>query len=114
MKTFRQFNEDLEQRRKQLRQRQLDQMSSYKQKVASYHDANKERQERESLKKEIKKELQAEQHPTMEPNEYNKQVAKQSARWKGMQIRQAHGEMEHEAGAEVAAKKARIKSIMSR
>jgi hypothetical protein len=50
----------------------------------------------------------------MEPNEYNKQVARQSARWKGMQIRQAHGEMEHEASAEVAAKRARMKSIMSR
>ena len=55
-----------------------------------------------------------EQHPTMKPNEYNKQVARQSARWKGMQIRQAHGEMEHQAGAEVAAKKARLKAIMSR
>ena len=55
-----------------------------------------------------------EQHPTMQPNEYNKQVARQSARWKGMQIRQAHGEMEHEAGAQLAAKKARMKAIMSR
>ena len=55
-----------------------------------------------------------EQHPTMQPSEYNKQVAKQSARWKGMQIRQAHGEMEHEAGAELSAKKARMKAIMSR
>ena len=55
-----------------------------------------------------------EQTPTTEPNEYNKQVARQSVRWKGMQIRQAHGEMEHEAGAEVAAKKARMKAIMSR
>jgi hypothetical protein len=50
----------------------------------------------------------------MQPNEYNKQVARASARWKGMQIRQAHGEMEHEAGAEVSAKRARLKSIMSR
>ena len=55
-----------------------------------------------------------EQTPTIEPNEYNKQVARQSIHWKGMQIRQAHGEMEHEAGAELAAKKARMKSIMSR
>jgi hypothetical protein len=31
-----------------------------------------------------------------------------------MQIRQAHGEMEHEAGAELSAKKARMKAIMSR
>ena len=55
-----------------------------------------------------------EQHPKMEPTEYNKQVARASARWKGMQIRQAHGEMEHEAGAELAARKARMKAIMSR
>ena len=55
-----------------------------------------------------------EQTPTIEPNEYNKQVARQSIRWKGMQIRQAHGEMEHEAGAELSAKKARMKAIMSR
>ncbi len=55
-----------------------------------------------------------EQHPKMEPTEYNKQVARASARWKGMQIRQAHGEMEHEAGAEQSAKKARLKAIMSR
>ena len=55
-----------------------------------------------------------EQGPHMQPNEYNKQVARQSARWKGMQIRQAHGEMEHEAGAQLAAKKARMKTIMSR
>ena len=55
-----------------------------------------------------------EQGPLMKPNEYNKQVARQSARWKGMQIRQAHGEMEHEAGAEQSAKKARLKAIMSR
>lgn len=55
-----------------------------------------------------------EQTPHMQPNEYNKQVARQSARWKGMQIRQAHGEMEHEAGEQLAAKKARMKAIMSR
>jgi hypothetical protein len=55
-----------------------------------------------------------EQHPTMQPSEYNTQVARQQATWKGRQIRQAHGEMEHEAGAEIAAKKARIKAIMSR
>lgn len=55
-----------------------------------------------------------EQVPHMEPNEYNKQVAKQSARWKGMQIRQSHGEIEHEAGAELVAKRARIKALMSK
>jgi hypothetical protein len=67
-----------------------------------------------AIKKAGKKIKVNEQHPTMQPNEYSKQVARQSARWKGMQIRQAHGEMEHEAGAEIAAKKARLKAIMSR
>jgi|APGre2960657373_1045057.scaffolds.fasta_scaffold24488_5 hypothetical protein len=118
MKTFQQFNEDIESRRQELRQRQLDLMAKQKQKVADYQSAQRENQaaaqEREALKKEIKRELQAEQHPKMQPNEYNKQVARASARWKGMQIRQAHGEMEHEAGAEVSAKRARLKSIMSR
>ena len=118
MKTFQQFNEDIESRRQELRQRQLDLMAKQKQKVADYQSTQKEKQaaaqEREELKKEIKRELQAEQHPTMQPNEYNKQVARQSARWKGMQIRQAHGEMEHQAGTEVSAKKARLKAIMSR
>jgi len=55
-----------------------------------------------------------EQTPTMQHNEYNKQVARQSARWKGMQIRQSHGEIEHQAGAELSARRARIKAIMSR
>jgi hypothetical protein len=117
-KTINKIEEDIDQRRQELRQRQLDQMAAQKQKVASYQSARKKKQvasqERESLKKEIKKELQTEQTPVMQPNEYNKQVARQSARWKGMQIRQAHGEMEHEAGAQLAAKKARLKAIMSR
>jgi hypothetical protein len=69
---------------------------------------------KKAKKKAKKIEKIAEQTPSMEPNEYNKQVARQSAKWKGMQIRQAHGEMEHEAGAQLAAKKARIKAIMSR
>jgi hypothetical protein len=118
MKSFQQFNEDLEARRQQLAQRQKEHLAAFKERTFAAANAQRERvaakKEREQLKKEIKKELQIEQHPTMEPNEFNKQIAKQSARWKGMQIRQAHGEMEHEAGAELSAKKARIKSIMSR
>lgn len=118
MKTFNQLSEDLEQRRQQLRQRQLQQMQSHKERVASYQSSQQERQsdarEREQLKKEIKKELQTEQTPVMQPNEYNTQVARQSAKWKGAQIRQSHGEIEHQAGAELAAKKARLKAIMSR
>jgi hypothetical protein len=111
-------SEDLETRRLQLAQRQRDNAAAFKEKSAESANSQKERvakqKEKEALKQEIKKELQSEQHPTMQPNEYNKQVARQSARWKGMQIRQAHGEMEHEAGAQLAAKKARMKAILSR
>jgi len=118
MKSFQQFNEDLEARRQQLAQRQKDNADSFKQRSLAAATAHKERiaakQDREQLKKEIKQELQSEQHPTMQPTEYNKQVARRQATWKGSQIRQAHGEMEHEAGAELSAKKARMKAIMSR
>ena len=118
MKTFSQLTEDIAKRRLELRQRQLKQMAAQKQKVSDYQASQGQKKqssaERESLKREIKRELQAEQTPMMQPNEYNKQVARQSARWKGMQIRQAHGEMEHEAGAQVAAKQRRLKAIMSR
>lgn len=121
MKTFTQFTEDvnkLEQRRQQLRQRQLDQIEAHKKRVASYRERiqkqNKKREKREQIKNEIKKELQMEQTPHMVPNEYNKQVAKQSARWKGQQIRQSHDEMEREAYAQLSAKKQRLKAIMQR
>jgi hypothetical protein len=118
MKTFQQFNEDLEARRQQLAQRQRDNVAAFKKKSTALANAQKERvarqRDREQLKSEIKRELQTEQTPEMHPNEYSKQVAKQSARWKGMQIRQAHGEMEHEAGAQLAAKQRRMKAIMSR
>ena len=118
MKTFQQFNEDLEARRQQLAQRQRDNATAFKEKSLATVNAQKKKvaanKDREQLKKEIKRELQSEQHPTMVPNEFNKQVARQQATWKGRQIRQAHGEMEHEAGAELSAKKARVKEIMSR
>lgn len=112
------IKEDIETRRRELRQKRLDQMDSQRERVASYHDAQQERKsreaEREELKKQIKRELQTEQTPHMEPNEYNKQVAKQSARWKGQQIRQSHDEMEREAYAQLSAKRQRLKAIMNR
>ena len=64
MKTYTQLIEDIAKRRQQLKQRQLDQMKSQKERVASYQSAQRERQseaqEREQLKKEIKRELQSE------------------------------------------------------
>jgi len=63
MKTFQNFSEDIESRRQELRQRQIDQMKNFKEKSQSYAAAQKERlerkQEKERLKKEIKQELGA-------------------------------------------------------
>jgi len=63
MKSFQQFNEDLEARRQQLAQRQKEHLAAFKEKSAASVNAQKERvaanQEREQLKKEIKQELQA-------------------------------------------------------
>jgi hypothetical protein len=118
MKTFTQFNEDIEQRRKQLRQRQLDQMAANKERVASYQDVQKRKQEkqreREQIKKEIKRELQTEQTPTMKPNYYSQQVARRQAAQKTAQIRHVHQELGAEARAQQAAKRERLKSLMSK
>ena len=115
MKTFQQFNEDIEQRRKQLQQRSLDKMTAYKKNVANYKSAQKEKeegaQERESLKKEIKRELQTEQTPTMQPNLYNQLVARRQATQKGQQIRHVHGELGAEARSQQAAKRQRLNKL---
>lgn len=61
MKTFEQFNEDIQQRRQELQQRRIEQMRSQKKRVADYQAAQqnkiKKQREREELKKEIKREL---------------------------------------------------------
>ena len=64
MLTFREFYqicEDIETRRSELKQRQKDQMSAQRERVAGYHSAQQERKqkeaEREKLKKEIEREL---------------------------------------------------------
>ena len=66
MKTFQQFNEDLEARRQHL--------AAFKEKSAASVNVQKKRiaanQEREQLKKEIKQELQTEQHPTIMSREW--------------------------------------------
>ena len=63
MKTFQNFSEDIESRRQELRQRQIDQMKNFKERSQSYAAAQRERlrreQEKERLKKEIKQELGA-------------------------------------------------------
>ena len=66
MKTFCQFNEDLQARRQQLAQRQKEHLAAFKEKSKSVVDTQKEKedsdQEREELKKEIKQELQTEKN----------------------------------------------------
>jgi len=61
MKTYTQLCEDIEARRQELRQRQLDAMDKQKQRVADYQqklrDDREEKLERERLKKEIAQEL---------------------------------------------------------
>lgn len=118
MKTFQQFNEDIEQRRIDARQRTLDMQTAARERAQSYRDAQiqkrEEKREREKLKQEIATELQTEQHPPSVSNPYNIAVAKQSASWKGRQIRQSHGEMQSRAQSELQQKQARLKSIMSR
>jgi hypothetical protein len=69
MKTFQQFNEDLEARRQQLAKKQKEHLAAFKKKSAASVNVQRERvaaqKEREQLKKEIKQELQTEQHPTI-------------------------------------------------
>jgi len=64
MKTFQQFNEDIEQRRQELRQRSKDQMQKFKEKSEASADAQRQRAaeiaDRKRLKDEIKRELRDE------------------------------------------------------
>jgi len=64
MKTFQQFNEDIEQRRQELRQRSKDQMQKFKEKSKASVDAQRQRAadiaDRKRLKDEIKRELRDE------------------------------------------------------
>lgn len=60
MKTFQNFSEDIESRRQELRQRQIDQMKNFKEKSQSYAAAQRERLEREKEKERLKKEIKQE------------------------------------------------------
>ena len=121
MKTFQQFNEDVDrltQRRQQLQQRQLKQMSAHKERVAAYQEAQRRKRqkqaERESLKQEIKRELQTEQTPVMQPTPFNTMKAREQAKGGIAHRRHVHGELAREAGAQQAAKRARLKALMSK
>ena len=93
-------------------------MSAQKQKVADYQSSQREKlsaqRERESLKKEIKRELQTEQTPTMEPNYYNKLIAKSQLSRKRAREAHAQREMEREASTQQAQKRREMRAIMSR
>lgn len=143
MKTYLQFFEDIDQRREELRQRQLDQMAANKEKIAAYREQQQERiaaqreaqeaqkrkriqqqereQERQRIKNELRQELQSqqeelqlEQSPTMKPNIYNQMVAKRQASQKSSHIKHVHQEIGSEARSQEAAKRERLKTIMSR
>ena len=64
MKTYHQFSEDIEQRRKELLQRSRDQMQRFKEKSKASVDAQRQRtsdaDDRKKLKGEIKRELRDE------------------------------------------------------
>jgi len=55
-----------------------------------------------------------EQTPHMEPNEYNKQVARRQASQKVAHSKHVHQELGAEARAQQSAKRAEMKTIMSR
>ena len=55
-----------------------------------------------------------EQTPTMEPNEYNKQIAMRQATQKSAHIKHVHSELGAEARAQQTAKRAEMRAIMSR
>lgn len=118
MKTFNQFSEDIETRRRELAQRQRENLQRFKEKsaasVAARKEAQHKQQERESLKREIKRELQTEQTPTMEPNLYNKLIARSQMFRKRRREIHAQQRMDAEAKTQEAQKRAEMKAIMSR
>lgn len=63
MKTFQQFNEDIEKRRQELRQRSREQMQRFKEKSRTSVESQRQRaaevEDRRRLKDEIKRELRS-------------------------------------------------------
>ena len=118
MKTYTQLIEDIEQRRAQLRQRQLRQTQRHKERVASYQAARRKSQEKEQLKREIanriRRELQMEQTPAMTQTPFNVMKAREQAKGGIRHRTHVHNELAREAGAQQAEKRARLKAIMSR
>ena len=126
MKTFQQFQESVEQLRRDLES--LERQSAPKQRLAARRAAAKQRSrtlasdfqrrqrekmqaQRERMRMQQREELQLEQTPTMKPNFYNQLVARRQASQKSSLIKHAHQEMGAEARAQEAAHQARLKKL---
>lgn len=136
MKSFQQFNEDLRKlqqdlntldkqhapaerlaaRRRLAAERSRTLASDFQKRQKEIMQAQKERMQaqRERMQAQQNEELQTEQTPTMEPNYYSQQVARRQAAQKTAHIKHVHQELGASARAQEAAKRARLKSIMSR
>lgn len=68
MKTYLQFFEDLDQRKAELRQRQLDQMAANREKIIAYQEAQREKKMAEIEKKRLKDELRQELQQSKQAN----------------------------------------------
>ena len=94
MKTFQQFNEDVDrltQRRQQLRQRQLKQMAAHKEKVAAHQESHKERV---AAQREAEKEKTAEYKEKQEQERAAKQEKRQQRRAAQQDREALHAEKE--------------------
>lgn len=137
MKTFKLFCEDaasdyqrgmvaynsspqqrLSARREDARNRSQTSASTFQQNSLERMNATKDkfkrmRQDYEERKSQ-KEELQVEQSPSMDSNEYNKQVAKRQAAQKSAHIKHVHTEIGNEAREQRAQKHREMKAIMQR
>jgi hypothetical protein len=133
MKTFQQFQENIEQLRKGLET--LERQSAPRERLAARRAAAKQRSrtlasdfqrrqkekmqaqrermlaQRERMRMQQREELQLEQTPTMKPNLYSQLVARRQASQKSALIKHAHQEMGAEARTQEAAHQARLKKL---
>lgn len=131
MKTFQQFQENVEQlkrgletlerqsapaqrlaaRRASAKQRSRTLASDFQRRQKEKMRAQRERMQAQRERMQQREELQLEQTPTMKPNLYSQLVAKRQASQKSALIKHAHQEMGAEARAQEAAHQARLKKL---
>lgn len=126
MKTFQQFQENVEQLRRGLET--LERQSAPRERLAARRAAAKQRSrtaasnfqkrqreriqaQRERMRMQQREELQLEQSPSMKPNLYSQLVAKRQASQKTALIKHAHQEMGAEARAQEAAHQRRLSKL---